>query len=88
MVFSSIQILLSVSVGSYRSCLRFIVIVYLIDVWFVHVFYHICSFSAKEVVSFELIEPHRAVEFLSQLESGADALWTTPFFPIFLYFKI
>ena len=50
-----------------------------LNIGFVKVFHLICKFSAKDVVSFKRIEPHRTVEVWSQIESGADTLFTAHF---------
>ena len=56
--------------------------------WLIHVFDQFNGVSAHDVVSFELVKPHRAVEVLSQFKGGTDAHWTAPFIPAFLNFKV
>ena len=56
------------------------------DVWFVHVFNHVCLIDAKDVVSLELIEPHCAVEIFGQREAFANARWTDPWISSFCTF--
>ena len=68
--------------------IHFLSICHQINVWRVHVVYHLVRVSAQEVVGLEVIKPHCAVEVFSQRERGTNANSTIPWISILCLLEV